>query len=96
MVQMPVETKQAIEWAITQTWTDFGGNTHPITLEESDAQPLVDKVCEYFYNNGIEYGTFSYYDLQPFIEEIKAEQAAAEQPQEPNTEEQPPSEPEGV
>jgi hypothetical protein len=86
MATLPIETKDAIKWAVTQTWTDFGGNVHPITTEPSDAQPLVDKVCEYFANKKIVYGTFSYNDLIPIIEEIKAEEAAQpeEQPETPD------------
>lgn len=61
---MPTETKQAIDWALTQTYSD-GIDTYPITTET--AQPLVDKVREYFNTNAIEYPTFSYDDLKPYF-----------------------------
>ena len=51
---MPEETKQAIEWALTQ-------------LDEIHNSDLVDKVREYFNNNEIEYETFSFDDLIPFL-----------------------------
>jgi hypothetical protein len=82
-IVLPVETKDAILWAEQQTYTDFGGNIHTITLEQVDAQPLMDKTCEYFADHDVEYGTFGYNDCIPIIDEIKmdrflAEQAAAE------------------
>ena len=51
---MPEETKQAIEWALTQ-------------LDEIHNSDLVDKVREYFNNNEIEYETFAFDDLIPFL-----------------------------
>lgn len=62
---MPNETQAAVEWALTQTYIDFGGYEHPITKE--DTQPLVDKVCEYFRANKIAYETFSYSDLEQYL-----------------------------
>lgn len=63
---MPIETLQAIEWALMQQYMDYGtGETFPVTLETP--QPLVDKVREYFNTKKITYGTFSYDDLLPFL-----------------------------
>ena len=45
----------AIQWAISQ-FTELPTN-----------HELVDKVREYFNENGIEYNTFSYDDLEPFL-----------------------------
>jgi hypothetical protein len=80
MATLPTETKDAILWAEQQQWTDFGGFTHSITLEQEDAQPLIDKTTEYFAEHKITYGTFSYTDCIPIIEEIKAERWAAANP----------------
>ena len=55
---MPEETKQAIEWALTQ-------------LDEIQNSDLVDKVREYFNNNEIEYETFSFDDLIPFLASVR-------------------------
>lgn len=71
-VIMPAETKEAIIWAEQQTWTDFGGTIHDITF--NDAQPLVDKVCEYFDTNEVKYPQFNYDIIRPTIDEIIAEQ----------------------
>lgn len=76
---IPVETKDALLWAEQQTYTDFGGYTHSITLEQVDAQPLIDKVCVYFADHKIIYTTFGYNDCLPIIEEIKYERFLAEQ-----------------
>lgn len=54
---MPIETQQAVEWALQQA--DDEGN--PITKDTRHT--LVDKVREYFNQNNIEYSTFSYMDL---------------------------------
>ena len=81
MAAIPAETKDALIWAEQQQWTDFGGFTHDITFDPSDAQPLIDKVCEYFAEHNIKYGTFSYYDVRHIIEEILAEQQPIEEPQ---------------
>lgn len=58
---MPQETQQAVDWALQQT--DDDGN--PITKDNHQA--LVDKVRQYFNDNAIEYSTFSYKDLEPFL-----------------------------
>ena len=54
---------QAIQWALTQK--DEMGNQ----ITSKDGQLLVDKVREYFNNNDIEYDTFSYVDLIPYLPE---------------------------
>jgi hypothetical protein len=56
---MPTQIKQAIQWAFEE-------------FEEMDKcseHMLVDKVREYFNENNIEYGTFSYDDLVPYLPE---------------------------
>lgn len=58
----------AIRWALTQEATvqgDTGEHTVPVTKD--DAHLLVDKVREYFNIHSIEYGTFSYDDLVPYL-----------------------------
>ncbi|WP_419881696.1 hypothetical protein ACN6MY_19760 [Peribacillus sp. B-H-3] len=59
---MPEETKVAVEYALTQTYTDSIGDSCPITKES--VQLLVDKVREYFNTNEISYSAFSYADLE--------------------------------
>jgi len=56
---MPTQTKQAIQWA----FEEFGG------MDKCSEHMLVDKVREYFNENNIEYGTFSYDDLVPCLPE---------------------------
>lgn len=52
---MPEETQAAVDWAVSQ-------------LDEGyDHGDLVDKVREYFNENDIEYSTFSYADLAPYL-----------------------------
>jgi hypothetical protein len=62
---MPVETQQAVDWALQQTYTDETGQEYPITA--NDIQRFMDKVREYFNTNSIEYTTFIYNDLEPFL-----------------------------
>lgn len=62
---MPNETLQAIEWALTQTVVYDSGEEIEVTKETKTE--LVDKVREYFNNNNIEYSTFSYNDLIPYL-----------------------------
>lgn len=61
---MPIETSNAINWALTQT-INIEGEEYPITKDTPIF--LVDKVREYFNLNSITYSTFSYNDLIPFI-----------------------------
>ena len=53
---MPAETMQAVMWAIS---------------EKDNYSSIVDKVREYFNNNGVEYNTFSYDDLVPYLEKAQ-------------------------
>ena len=55
---MTNELKLAIEWAMEQS-------------DELTDHLLVDLVREYFNNNEIEYETFCYEDLIPYLEEAK-------------------------
>lgn len=61
---MPNETKQAVEWALQQeVESPFG----LIQVTKEYKQLLVDKVREYFNENSIEYSSFSYSDLEPYL-----------------------------
>lgn len=62
---MPNETQQAIQWALQQAYDDGMGNKQLITKDTQ--QPLVDAVRQYFNQNNIQYSTFSYDDLLPFL-----------------------------
>lgn len=62
---MPLETQEAVNWALQQTITTDWGETYPVTKESYG--DLVEKVREYFNTNKIEYTTFSYDDLQPYL-----------------------------
>lgn len=66
---MPNETQQAIDWALTQ---EYEGE--PVTKETP--QELVDKVRKYFNDHEVEYHSFSFTDLVPFlpVEEEEPEQ----------------------
>lgn len=64
-MNMPPETKQAIEWALNQTFDYGDGDIIQVSKETS--HELVDKVREYFNDNNIDYGTFSYEDLKPYL-----------------------------
>lgn len=57
---MPIETKDAVDWALTQTYT-MDEDTYPVTKD--DVPMLTTKVREYFNTNSIEYPSFSYDDL---------------------------------
>lgn len=63
---MPEETQQAVDWALKQTVVYERYNiTVEVTPETHGA--LVQKVGEYFNDHNIDYGTFSYADLQPYL-----------------------------
>jgi hypothetical protein len=64
---MPVETQQAVDWALTQKVVMPWGDEYPITKDTT--QDLVDKVREYFNTNKIQYSTFDYDDLVPYLSE---------------------------
>ena len=57
---MPKETKEALEWAFSQT-DEFGNKI------DEDYYLLVDMVRKYFNEHDIEYDTFSYDDLIPYF-----------------------------
>jgi len=57
--------QNAIDWALNQTILDPEGNKIVVTKENHSA--LVDKVREYFNDNGITYETFSFDDLKPYL-----------------------------
>lgn len=62
---MPIETQDAVNWALSQTYEDEFGYVYPVTKEDSSR--VVDLVREYFNTNNIEYTTFSYSDLEPYL-----------------------------
>ena len=64
---MPQETAQAVAWAIGKTVVYPWGDEIIVTR---DTPEIVDKVREYFNANGVEYETFSYADLLPYLETI--------------------------
>ena len=64
---MPTETQQAVNWALQYEYTDEFGFVHKASEEN---YLLVDKVREYFNENNVEYSTFSYDDLVPYLETI--------------------------
>jgi len=53
---MPNETQIAVAWALHQEGVNM-----------DDGGTLVDKVRDYFNANSIEYDTFSFTDLEPFL-----------------------------
>lgn len=55
---------EAIQWAIGQTIVI---NDKELQIDENTPHLLVDKVREYLNNNDIEYETFSYDDLKPYL-----------------------------
>lgn len=61
---MPMETKQAIDWALNQTYENEFGEKEKV---ENDNQMIVDYVRKYFNDNNIEYDTFSFKDLEPLL-----------------------------
>lgn len=58
---MPIETSEAVKWSLNQT--DDKGDL----IKKGNAHLLVDKVREYFNTNNIQYETFSYEDLKPYL-----------------------------
>ena len=63
---MPIESKDAVTWAIQQSITTSLGVTYSVTKDTNSE--LVDKVREYFNKNRITYATFSYDDLLPYLD----------------------------
>jgi len=65
---MPVEVKQAVDWALEQTIeSDFGEILYVNEDGKVDRHLLVDFVRGYFNENDVEYNTFSYGDLEPYL-----------------------------
>lgn len=64
---MPTENemRDAIAWAVQQTFLDDMGNH--IKISKNTSQQLVDAVRSYFNQNNIQYNSFSYDDLLPFL-----------------------------
>ena len=62
---MTSEIKNAIDWSLSQT-VDYGDGVI-INVTKKTRMALVDKVREYFNENNIEYDTFSYDDLTPYL-----------------------------
>ncbi|WP_157067199.1 hypothetical protein [Alicyclobacillus shizuokensis] len=62
---MPSQTQTAVNWSLQQTYDDGMGNQVPITKDTP--QPLVDAMRKYFNQNSIQYSTFSYDDLKPYL-----------------------------
>lgn len=58
--------KNAVEWALTQKYVDVIGAER--LVRKDSYHQLVDKVREYFNGNNIEYETFSYEDLIPYLD----------------------------
>jgi len=64
---MPVETSDAIDWALKQTVTTPYGNTFQVTTKTHGE--LVEFVRIYFNEHDIEYNTYCYTDLIPYFPE---------------------------
>lgn len=64
---MPNETAEAIEWAMSQYIEDDGIKIYVIKDGKINNHLLVDFVRKYFNDNDIEYSTFSFDDLKPFL-----------------------------
>jgi hypothetical protein len=60
--------KQALEWALKQTVVTSEGDHIPLN-ENRVPHFIVEKVREYFNQHNIEYNTFSYDDLAPFLQQ---------------------------
>lgn len=61
---MPNETINAVNWALQQ---NVEGPYGPYQVTVDTPSELVDKVREYFNTNNIQYSTFSYNDLKPYL-----------------------------
>lgn len=65
---MPEETKEAIEWALEQCVIDEEFGQYCVKNNGYiEKHLLVDFVRQYFNENNIQYETFSYLDLEPFL-----------------------------
>lgn len=63
---MPQETPEAIEWALTQSVYYEYADIY-VKVTSNTPQELVDKVRQYFNEHEIEYTSFSYDDLKPYL-----------------------------
>jgi len=62
---MPNETQDAVNWALQQQYEIEPGRFIPVSLDMPFT--VVDKVREYFNANNIEYSSFSFDDLKPYL-----------------------------
>ena len=44
---------------------------HSLDLKEAEHHEIVDGIREYFNENNIEYDTFSFEDVKPYLEELQ-------------------------
>ena len=58
--------KRALLWTFKQTYVSFIGEEIKLS-KESPNQIIVDNVRKYFNDNDIEYSTFDYNDLKPYL-----------------------------
>ena len=64
---MPIDTKRAVEWALKQYEEVEGYKIHVVESGKVTHSLLVDFVSKYFNEHGIEYDTYSFPDLIPYI-----------------------------
>lgn len=62
---MPIQTQEAVNWALTQKIVYEWGEEFQITA--NTPHYIVDFVRKYFNENAIEYGAFSFSDLESFL-----------------------------
>ena len=65
---MPKETIKAVDWALVQCLDDDGFVVCVNSSGKINAHMLVDFVRKYFNENNIDYDTFSYSDLIPYLD----------------------------
>lgn len=63
---MPEKTQQAVDWALQQTWVRASDGKE-IDVTKNEPIALTTKVREYFNENNIEYSTFSFSELIPYL-----------------------------
>lgn len=65
--EMPERTQEAVDWALQQRVVseEYGVN-FPVTKETEIW--IVNYTREYFNENNIEYSTFDWYDVEPYVE----------------------------
>lgn len=62
---MPIETQAAVDWAFQQQYEIETGIAAPVSVDMPFT--VVDKVREYFNAHSIEYSSFSFDDLKPYL-----------------------------